>query len=127
MKVHDFSGCYEVTTAQQLAEVLSRRYLKNENWYWMTSGNENEPSMTVAVKAELATLHYMRNGRDAGFRSLGNVPGLNPDEDVTFLMDRSNTFEVRGDAIVPFSVALAAAKEFFLSKTLPRSVEWFEI
>ena len=81
--------------------------------------------MTLAVKGDLATLHYMRNNEDAGFVSVGGI--LNPDEDVIFKMDERNDFPVRGDAVLPFSNAFNAAKEFFHSKKLPTCIEWLEI
>jgi hypothetical protein len=34
---------------------------------------------------------------------------------------------ISNDLIVPFSDALAAAKEFLASTELPRSIEWFEL
>jgi immunity protein Imm1 of predicted polymorphic toxin system len=35
--------------------------------------------------------------------------------------------EVPNNAVVPFSDALAAAKDFFTTQELPRSVDWFEL
>ena len=55
------------------------------------------------------------------------VHHCDPDLDVTFKMSKNDEFPVRGNAVLPFTKALAAAKEFFVSKELPKSVEWLEI
>jgi hypothetical protein len=125
MNIRDFRGNYEVGNTTELEAVLSRRYLNGENWFLLCVGNENEPCMTLAVRGDVATLHYMRNSEDTGFRSIGGI--MDYDQDVTFRMTENSDFPVCGDAVLPFSVALSAAKEFFGSPELPKSIEWLEI
>jgi Immunity protein Imm1 len=58
---------------------------------------------------------------------VGHISALDPDKYTTFFM---NTLEEREDipnnAVILFPDALAAAKEFFASTELPKSIEWFE-
>jgi hypothetical protein len=125
MRIRDFRGNYDVRSMAELESVLEKRYFDDENWFLLCLGGEKEACMTLAVKGDLATLHYMRNTEDAGFISIGGV--LDRAKDVTFRMSERSDFQVRGDAVMPMSKAVSAAKEFFASKDLPTSVEWLEI
>ena len=125
MNIQDFKACHDVKRIEDLEDVLSVRYRNEENWFLLCFDDEKEPSMTLAVRGDLATLHYLRNNEDAGFVSVGGI--LHPGEEVIFRMNENSDFPVRGDAVLPFSRALSAAKEFYHSKQLPTSVEWLEL
>jgi hypothetical protein len=81
------------------------------------------------VKDGLATLNFVPKEFDAGFSSVGGMPGLMPGESTTFAISKSRADDVvvLNDAVLPFSAALQAAKEFFVSKNLPASVEWLQL
>jgi hypothetical protein len=60
--------------------------------------------------------------------SEGNIPGLDGDHDTLFFMnDLTEREEFPNYKVVPFSDALAAAKEFLVSPELPPSIEWVEL
>jgi hypothetical protein len=76
----------------------------------------------------LANLHFFPPGDHPGFHSVGHVTNVDVRKNTTFFMNSiEEPEEVPNDAVVPFSDALAAAKEFFASQELPRSVDWFEL
>jgi len=79
-------------------------------------------------KGDLAALHYFPAVGHPGFRSVGDLAGLEGGETTTFCMDDIHEeLEIINDAIVPFASAAVAAKEFFMSEEMPSSMEWFEL
>jgi hypothetical protein len=128
MKVEDFKVSGEVADAGELAIVLARRHGNGVNEFWLSHGNDRYPAISLLVKGDLAALHYLRNETGAGFRSAGNLANLAAGATTTFWISAGGeTIDVLNDAVMPFSVALAAAQEFLISRELPRSVEWFEL
>jgi hypothetical protein len=59
---------------------------------------------------------------------MGSMTGLDPTGFTTFFMNSLEEKEpMPNEEVVPFSDALAAAKEFFASPVLPPSINWFEL
>jgi hypothetical protein len=84
--------------------------------------------LLILVNKAPANLHYFPPGDHPGFHSVGHISALDPDEYTTFFM---NSLEEREDisnnAVILFSDALAAAKEYLAGTELPKSIEWFEL
>jgi hypothetical protein len=76
----------------------------------------------------LASLNYFPKENDAGFVSVGTVEHL-PGDTTTFpiTIAGGEKAEVVNEAVISFSEALQAAKEFFSSGVLPQSVRWEEL
>jgi hypothetical protein len=129
MKVIDINGVEEVNNVDDLHTVLARRCEGGFNSYWLSHGEEEHPTLSLLVKGDLATLSYFPKEFDAGFRSVGALPHLNAGETTTFSISKypADDVDVLNDAVLPFSVALEAAKDFFNSKDLPQSVEWLRL
>ena len=128
MTIEDFDGACEVSDATELENSLNRRYSQEANSFWLTHAPSKSPSLAILVKGDLASLNYFPGGNSAGFRSVGEVKGLNPEEMSTVYLDSPNQEqEVLNSSIVPFSDALKTAKEFLASKELPSTIEWFEL
>ncbi len=129
MNIVDFKGLvYEAADRDQLEAVLMRRHGNGVNEFWLSHGNDRYPAVALLVKGDLAALHYFPTEGHPGFTSAGNVAGLESGEITTFWISAGGeTIGVLNDAVMPFSVALAAAAEFLISIELPRSVEWFEL
>src|SRR5262245_43335101 len=98
MNIRDFKKNHTARSIKDLQTILSRRYLEEENWFLLCAGGEDDPCMTLAVRGDLSTLHYMRSNEDAGFISVGGE--LDLEEDVTFKMTETDDFPVRGDAVI---------------------------
>ena len=129
MNVYDFKGVvYEAADRDQLEAVLMCRHGNGVNEFWLSHGNDRYPAIVLSVKGDLAALHYFPREGHPGFTSAGNVAGLEPGEMTKFWISAGGeTIDVMNDAVMPFSVALAAAQEFLISSELPRSVDWFEL
>jgi hypothetical protein len=129
MKVTHFNGTCQANDVHELETILMKRHGNGLNAFWLSHGGEEFPTLSVLVKGELAVLHYMPAENDAGFRSVGNRPGLKPGGTTTFSLSKHRADDVQelNDAVVIFTAALAAAKQFFFSKALPGSVEWLKL
>ena len=129
MKVVDINGVSEPTNIHELEIILIRRCGNGFNAFWLSHEGEEYPMLSLLVNDDLATLNYVPKECDAGFRSVGRMPDLAPGETTTFSIsnNRADDVVVLNDAVLPFSVALQAAKEFFFSKDLPKAVEWLEL
>jgi hypothetical protein len=129
MKVVDINGVYEPSDINELETILMKRYGDGFNSFWLSHDGGDYPTLSLLVKGDLATLNYFPEEYDAGFRSVGKTPRLKLGESTTFAMsnNRADDVVVLNDAVLPFTAALTAAKEFFLSKDLPRCVEWMRL
>ena len=128
MNVVDISGVSVVSDAEALETVLMKRSAEGSNSFWLSHEGHEYPMLSVLVKHDLATLNYLPKECDAGFRSVGGT-ALKPGETTAFSITRNRADDVAvlNDAVVPFSAALRAAEEFFLSGTLPESIEWLRL
>jgi hypothetical protein len=126
MRVVDIRGdeiC--VDSIQDLESVLQRRGESGANHFWLAHDDKQFPVLSFLVTGDVAALHYIPADREAGWRSVGTRgDGLtrfaisqHPADDVFIL----------NEALVPFSAAVEAAKEFLLSDQRPTSVDWFEL
>ncbi len=129
MKVIDFDGVHEARSVEELGTILKTRHADGVNSFWLSHGIEAYPALSVLVKGDLATLNYLPEENDAGFRSAGNMAQLKLEQTTTFSLsnNRADDVVVLNDSVLPFSTALRVAKEFFFSKDLPRSIEWMRL
>lgn len=129
MKVVDIDGVHQASNVHELETILMRRRDNRFNSFWLSHGGAEYPTLSLLVKDDLATLNFIPREFDAGFSSVGTVADLTPEGTTTFLVNnnRADDVVVLNQAVLPFSVALQAAREFFFSKDLPRSVEWVQL
>lgn len=129
MNVADIKGVLTARTILELETLLMRRCANSFNSFWLSHCDEDYPKLSLLVKGDLATLNYFPKEFDAAFVSVGRMPELKVGETTTFSIstDRADDLIVLNDAVLPFSAALEAAKEFFHSGDLPKSVEWLQL
>jgi hypothetical protein len=128
MIVEHFGGEVECKTIEELASVLQMRYGEESvNEYWIyISGETRNPCLAVLVKDDYANLTYFPEDGHPGFQSVGKDTGLAPDAIVIFNV-HSEEMEISADAVVPFSVAVQAVKDFFETATMSKCLEWDEM
>jgi hypothetical protein len=127
MWVEDFGCGRDITTPQDLAAALNKRYGDGINSFWLSHGVDEFPAINILVKGGLAYVHYFPELARAGFASLAREPGPKPNETSVFLLDPTEKVWIRNDALVPFQDALKAAQEFAISKALPKCIRWLEL
>jgi hypothetical protein len=128
---------------------LITRHEDGKSIFYLSHEGEEKPMLMISVKHDLAYLYYFPADTvteyyseeesawvyhwpphaAAGFYSIGNMPDMKPGEMATFPIseNRGDDIDVPNEAVVPFSVAVAVAKEFFYDKSLPKAIEWFEL
>ncbi len=128
MIVADLAGTHDVSEVSELESILSKRF-DGKNSFWMAHDSNLCPTLTLVVKGDIASLWYVPKERNAGCNSVGTMPGLDPNGSTTFSISdhTADDIEVLNQFLIPFSKALTAATEFFVTKERPQSVEWFEL
>jgi Immunity protein Imm1 len=128
MKAYDFSGEHPVKDLSDIERVMSRRFEGNVNEVLLASGKNAFPLLAILIRENMASINYVPGDKEAGFTSIGGNLGLPPDGMTIFAMgDPSEEIAVSNRSIVTFTKALEAAKEFFRTKQLPKSIRWLEL
>jgi hypothetical protein len=124
MKIADFQGIYQADNIHELETILMKRYGGGFNSFWLSYDSDEYPQIGLLVKGDLAYIHYFPKEYDAGFTSVGTVSDLPGETTIFHLTKTGDDASVLNEAVLPFSAALRAAKEFFSAKELPTSVDW---
>jgi hypothetical protein len=130
MNVGDFGGDHSVQSIAQLEQLFGVRFKYDQNQFALSPDASNYPLLLIYMRGNLAVIYYIPEDGQAGYVSLGGKMNLDPKEWTTFSIDNldpGETIDVLNASIVPFSEALEAAKEFFHSQKLPRSIEWRQL
>lgn len=129
MKVVDFNGITDVTDLKSLEAVLARRSANDENAFWMSHEESDFPVLSLLVRGSMAVVNYVPTEADPGARSIRNIADFENSGMLRFAINSNPADDVfvGKEAVVPFSNALEAAKEFFHVKHRPQSLEWFEL
>ena len=128
MIIYSYSHEYQTSDVSELEKIMSARHKNGVNEVLLAHDGQKFPLLSILMKDDVATLHYMVEGDRAGFTSIGGKLGLPPNEDTVFATGRPDDKTwVTNRALVPFATALTAAKEFFQSEQLPKSLKWFEL
>lgn len=128
MEVWDFNGTHTVHDSSELEEIMQTRSDEGLNEFCLSHEGSDHPLLLISVKGDLAAIHYFPRDGHAGFASIGGGLGLGPRGMTSFATGSPvNAIEITNDAVIPFSTALAVAKEFLRSRELPRSIKWLEL
>lgn len=128
MRFQDLTAVFEVSDEKALESLLSRRFGGGVNSFKLSQGSSEYPMLLVLINGDLASLHYFPRDRHPGFRSISGVDGLDVNGSTVFFMNSLDQEEpVLNDGVVPLATGMKAAREFFASPELPRSVEWLEL
>lgn len=126
MLVEHFVGKNQCDTLEELERILQIRNPKNENEF-ILGGEQQYPYVTVTVKEDLATIHYMKDEGYAYIAVGGNSKVGS--EGATAFHSCSETEEMTMDNayVLDMDDAIRAAKEFFVTMKLPEGMKWEEL
>ena len=129
MKVSDINRDYQIDSDASLEAVLAKKFENTANAFWLWHEDAAYPMLGVFVKQELAYLHYIQAEGEAGFASVGGTCDLTRGQTTSFPISphEADDIHILNEAVVPLSIALSAAKEFYFSKELPKCVEWLKL
>ena len=125
MLVVDFDGQHQVVDEDALDKQLSRRSSAGVNHFWLYFDEEEYPWLAIAVKQDIACVHFFPKEGHPGFQSVGSTSA---NETITFYMTADDTIEVPQTAVVPINLAMIAAHEFMHGHgERPSAVKWLEL
>ncbi len=128
MMIYNYGQEYKVSDPSELEKIMSKRHKNGMNEVLLAHDGHDYPVLSILMKDDIATLHYMVEGDRAGFASIGGKLGLSSSGTTIFgTGDPDEKIWVTNRAVVPFASALKVAKEFFRSEHLPKSIEWLEL
>jgi hypothetical protein len=116
-------------TVSRLAELdalLMKRRSDGANAFWLAHDGKQYPHLALLVKGELASVHYFPEDSDAGYIPSGNLAQLPVREMSRFSISKHQADDVHvvNDSVLPMSVAVQVAREFFRSDALPTAITW---
>ena len=127
MKVSHFGGIVDCETINSMLSILNLRYGKGVNEFWIY-GEDRFPCLAILVNNDYANLTYFPEDGHPGFQSIAMDTDLNmKDISIFYTNTPDEEIEIDNDAIVPFSRAVEATKEFFTSLSLPTCLKWLEL
>ena len=128
VRIQDYESTIISTKDAETELFLSRRHGNGVNAFWLSHGNEQYPYMIILVKDGLASLHYFPRDADPGMRSSDGSSDPDSFGMTTFYLNSpSEKLDVINDSIVPFELAVEAAKQFSKSREAPSAVRWFAL
>jgi len=127
MKIEDFNGVSDSTNNEEIEEALAKRYGNGVNEFWLSHADSRYPTMSILVKGDIAALHYFSENQNPGMTSVGSGNFESGGATVFYVNTEKEEQEIPNGMIVPFSMALEAAKEFAVNKEPPRCIEWFAL
>jgi hypothetical protein len=125
MRIQDYDSVCDVTTHADIEKALGKRHA-GHNEFWLSHGAELHPAMSILVNGDLASIHYFPTERNPGFASVGGLQNVEPTE-VVFFVSPTEKIWVDSGAVISFADAVRAAREFSISATMPKCIEWLEL
>jgi hypothetical protein len=129
MELTNFGEVYTVDDPSDIERFVSKRFGDGFNEVVLSPEDRPDRFLQILLRDELAALYYAPGEDVAGFVSVGGKLGLPPGKDTAFASGHPGNRDMlfSSEQIVSTSEALAAAKEFFYTEELPKSIEWFEL
>jgi hypothetical protein len=132
VKVIDFGGTHIVHSAAELEQVLQARFKHEMNEFSLSDEpRRSYPLLVIYARGDLATMFYYKaDDRLPGYTSIGGEMNWDSQKMTNFSIDNldpGESIDVWNHFVVPFSKSVEVAKEFFHSREMPHSIEWFEL
>jgi hypothetical protein len=129
MKIEGHGIAWVANDEKGLEAILRNRDGRGGGLFWMSDEGSANPCLAIRVSGDLCDVHYFPDDNHPGFRCLGGQD-LPPNGRTNFVYEGCDPYageETENEFVVAFSTALAVAKEFFRTKQMSCSVQWFEL
>lgn len=127
MKVFDFGGKVDCSSLEELNSTLANRHENNINEFELY-GDGQYPYLTILVNGQWACVHFFQSEDDCGHYASCDENLLNEDGYTTFYIGLPTAeTEISNNLVIPFSLALTIAQDFFLFSKMSEKVKWFEL
>jgi hypothetical protein len=124
MRIQDYDSVCNVTKPADVEATLGKRYGAGRNAFWLSHGAELFPAINIVVNGDLAHAHYFPKEDHPGLASVANLPGPSPNETSVFFIRPNERIWVMNGAVISLLDALNIAREFAISKKLPKCIQW---
>ncbi len=111
-------NCYNDNEIEQIIKKYADNPLDD---IWISGENEY-PCLAILVNEELACIHYFASEKEH-YQSVGNEES----DDTTKFYAGGEIVELPSYTVVPLSLAIECAKQFFKSNNRPSRIKWNEI
>ena len=123
----DFDGTRVLNTLSELEQSIFGPVSRTPNCLYFTHNVADEPLLQILTNDNLAYLFYAPGSGHPGYVSTNPSAGDEPSAVKVFVLTPGEVIEIANKFVVTIRLALACAKEFFLSDQLPTSIEWNEL
>jgi hypothetical protein len=128
LTIYDLKGGHEAKSLADFQAVLEKRYGPDANSFWIWHYEEKNPAISLLVRGNLSCIHYFPYEGHPGFVSVGTVESLDKDGFTSFRFETvEQEQEIWNPHVISASAGISAARDFFSSKDLPKSIEWKEL
>ena len=132
MRISGYHREWDAHDEAGLDRVLEFRDAVGGAEFWLSIKDDSYPVVSIRVSGALADVHYFPEEGHPGFRALAAPESTQEQEapDVRFRYegcDPASGEDVPGQFVLPFSVALDLAREFYRTGAQPSSAAWFEL
>jgi len=127
MKIEDFKSATDSANNEEIEKALAKRYGNGVNEFWLSHADSRYPAMSILVKGDIAALNYFPEDQHPGMTSVGKGSWEPDGTTIFYINSEEEKQEIPNGMIVPFSLALEAAKEFAANREPPRCIEWFSL
>jgi hypothetical protein len=128
VNITDMETSKDVFSNAELRQALLIRYNNGVNSFEIVPIGQDVPHLTVIIKQDVGTLHYIESFEKAGFVPDNPENNLDPSGFTTLYYGMpSSIHKTSNRQIVAASDALRAAEEFAATQALPTSLRWIEL
>jgi hypothetical protein len=120
-----FRQPHEVTSLDRLRVLLTERHRGRYGAFWLSATEHGCPALGLFVNGDQACLFFIPEEGDPGSHSVGPDP-TNFADQVDFVIDNYQADVYPRAMVVPVTQGMAAAEEFFRTRTQPAAVRWLE-
>lgn len=127
MKVFHFGGETDCKDIEALVSILTSRHENGSNEFQIYS-SEGYPYITILVSGKWACVHFFENEDDCGHYAYCDNNLLDENGYTDFYIGSPTAkVEISNKLVIPISLALVAAEEFFLLLKMSDKMKWFEL
>jgi len=128
LTISQLDGNKHANRIPELEAILQQPQANQLSGFWLAHPEAHHPGIALLVNGDLANLYYFPNEGPPTRVSKGPAPGLDPNGTTLFSHGSpEQAQQILNTQVIPFSLAVTVAKEFFTSKDLPKSIEWLEL
>ena len=127
MKFEHFLGTDLCDNLEGIVQIMKKQNENGFNEFWI-SIEKPFPLMAVLTSKSIAHVHFFDEDGSPGFSALSDCNlGLDIDQTCVFYTNTNEIIEVENEYILSIDRAIEIVQEFFITKQIPKCIEWDEL